>query len=213
MDPVLLVLIVALVAVGGAGAFVMWRRRAAKPAAPTFRAGADIADRTFVGLGPRPDDRTMVGTVPPSAGDARTIVGLGAGPAPPEDRTMVAPAPGPAAPATPGAGPATARTIVVPRGPRARLVLTKGGSGGPFELTEKEHVLGRSSMADIRVDDPSVSGRHAALSPRGDGFAVRDLGSTNGTLVDGTKVEGEHLLVGGETVQVGEALLRYERLR
>lgn len=213
MDPVPIVVIVAVVALIGAGAFVMWRRRAAKPVVPTFRSSADVADRTFVGLGPRPaDDRTIVGTAPPRADDARTMVGLGTPPSR-GDRTAVGVPPEPAAVPAADAGPATARTIVVPRGPRARLVLTKGGSGGPFELAEKEHVLGRSSAADIHVDDPSVSGRHASLSPRGDGFVLRDLGSTNGTLVNGAKVEGERVLVGGETVQLGEALLRYERLR
>lgn len=94
---------------------------------------------------------------------------------------------------------------------RARLTVTKGGAG-TFVLEDREHTIGRSRRADVIVSDPSVSGLHAKLTPRGLAFVLTDLGSTNGTTVNGTRVEGERLLEGGETIGVGEARVRYERL-
>ncbi len=94
---------------------------------------------------------------------------------------------------------------------RARVTVTKGGSG-TYELDDREHTIGRSRRADIVVPDPSVSGRHAMLSPRGVAFVLEDLGSTNGTTVNGRPIAGEHVLEGGETIGIGEARIRYERL-
>lgn len=94
---------------------------------------------------------------------------------------------------------------------RARLTVTKGGSG-KHELEGRAYVIGRSSSADIALADPSVSGRHAQVSPCEGQFAIVDLGSTNGTTVDGRALDGEHVLRGGETIGIGDARLRYEVL-
>ncbi len=104
------------------------------------------------------------------------------------------------------------RQLVVPPKPKARLARKSGGSGGPWELLPREYEIGRSSSADIIVPDPSVSGHHAKLVPHGDGFAIRDLGSTNGTKVNGKVTSGDCALRGGETITLGEVTLGYERL-
>lgn len=201
MDPIWIVVVV-LVAAAGVSAWVVAGRRRNAPLAPRYTATS--ADRTVVDVRERrspADDRTVVGEGMPSD---RTVVGVES--APSAATLVLPPAPPPTRPDE------TAATVVVRRGPRARLWITKGGTGGPFDLSEREYSMGRSSSSDIVVADPSVSGHHATLAPRGDGFSIRDLGSTNGTTVDGKDVQGEHPLRGGEVIGLGEATLRYERL-
>ncbi|MCE0538473.1 FHA domain-containing protein [Kineosporia rhizophila] len=69
-------------------------------------------------------------------------------------------------------------------------------------------VIGRSADCEIRIDwDPLVSRRHASIVRTADGFEVRDLGSTNGVTVDGTRVEDVAALRLRGTVQVGDTAL------
>ncbi|WP_026459672.1 FhaA domain-containing protein [Schaalia suimastitidis] len=67
-------------------------------------------------------------------------------------------------------------------------------------LTEAVTVLGRSSEADIMVDDTGVSRRHLELRITPTGVIATDLGSTNGTFVEGHKIEAATLLNGNEIV-------------
>lgn len=94
---------------------------------------------------------------------------------------------------------------------RGRLTVRLGGTGS-FDLGPRAYVLGRSPSSDIVLHDTSVSTRHARLSPHLDGFVIADLGSTNGTVVNGERVAGERLLEGGEIIRLGEATLLYERV-
>ncbi len=71
-------------------------------------------------------------------------------------------------------------------------------------------LLGQASVCGIRVSDPSVSRRHLELEARDGVLRVRDLESTNGTLVNAT-VMLEARLRGGETLQVGDTVLRVLR--
>lgn len=96
--------------------------------------------------------------------------------------------------------------------PRARLSIRKGGTGGPFELADREYTIGRSSRVDVLLQDPTVSGAHAKLVPHPDGFLITDLSSTNGTTINGTPVHDSQLLRGGEVIGIGDAVLRYEAL-
>ncbi len=70
--------------------------------------------------------------------------------------------------------------------------------GEKWLLTEDVTVLGRSSKADITVDDPGVSRRHVELRITPDGVILTDLGSTNGTFVEGHKVDAATLLDGNQ---------------
>lgn len=67
-------------------------------------------------------------------------------------------------------------------------------------------VLGRADDVDVRIDDPSVSGHHAAV--RFDAWKrsawVTDLGSTNGTLVNGRAITGETALAEGNVLSLGD---------
>lgn len=70
-------------------------------------------------------------------------------------------------------------------------------------------VIGRLDECDITIDDPKVSRRHAEVRPAGDAFRLVDLGSTNGTLVNGQRTV-EHELGDGDRIQVGDSVVRFE---
>lgn len=67
-----------------------------------------------------------------------------------------------------------------------------------YVLDEHTVVVGRSPECDISIVDSNVSRRHAEIQPRGDGFVVVDLGSTNGTRVNGVRVSERELQDGDE---------------
>jgi hypothetical protein len=64
-------------------------------------------------------------------------------------------------------------------------------------------VLGRSREADVQIDDPNVSRKHAELRPSGASWTVRDLGSTNGVKVNGRRIQGAQSLRDGDTITIG----------
>jgi len=71
--------------------------------------------------------------------------------------------------------------------------------------------LGRGAENAIRLDgDDFVSTRHALLEPRPDGLWVEDVGSTNGTFVNGARVTTARHLVEGDVVRIGKSDLRVE---
>lgn len=108
------------------------------------------------------------------------------------------PAPAPAAPAPPAPAPAAA----------AQWVLV--WPAGEVPIGDAALVIGRSKDCDISLADGNVSRRHAELGRDGDGFAVRDLDSTNGTLVNGRRIRREPVAEGDE-ITVGTSTLRIER--
>lgn len=74
--------------------------------------------------------------------------------------------------------------------------------GRRYQLSGPVTVIGRGSDADVVVDDPGVSRRHAEIRVEPGGAVVRDLGSTNGTFVDGERA-GAARLSDGSTITVG----------
>ena len=70
--------------------------------------------------------------------------------------------------------------------------------------------VGRDDANDIVIDDPSVSRLHAIFSSAENGIAVTDLSSTNGTFVNGERVNGVHALNSGDVVDIGSAKLTLE---
>jgi hypothetical protein len=92
-----------------------------------------------------------------------------------------------------------------------------GTSGGSVVLEDDRRMplgnqpltIGRATDAAIRISDTSVSRRHAEIRPSSDGWTVVDLGSTNGTRVNGVPVT-ERRLADGDTITVGDATLRFE---
>jgi hypothetical protein len=70
--------------------------------------------------------------------------------------------------------------------------------------------IGRSAGSDIVLPDDYVSQTHARLFPRKQFFILEDLGSLNGTFVDGRRLEGEHQIKPGQEIVIGETIFRYE---
>jgi hypothetical protein len=70
-------------------------------------------------------------------------------------------------------------------------------------------VLGRDAGSGVRLDDDEfASARHARIDPRPDGVWVEDLGSTNGTFVNGAQIGSRRLLQPGDVLRVGETELQ-----
>ena len=71
-------------------------------------------------------------------------------------------------------------------------------------------IIGRMSECDVTVNDTNVSRRHAEVRTSGTSHVVVDLGSTNGTLVNGERVVSERLIADGDIISVGSTHLRFE---
>ena len=68
-------------------------------------------------------------------------------------------------------------------------------------------VLGRSPEADVLLDDPYASMFHLRLTMEGDTMSLSDLGTTNGTYVNGRRVTNPVVLNAGDSVQVGKTIM------
>jgi len=97
--------------------------------------------------------------------------------------------------------------------PRAELITIGGeeGSSVPegivFDI-QGVATLGRAESARVVLDDTSVSAHHAMLRPADGGWAIEDLGSRNGTLVNGRPVTAQLALECGDAIQLGRVRLR-----
>ncbi len=88
--------------------------------------------------------------------------------------------------------------------PAYQLVMRAGPTPDKaIELNQDRMTIGRDATNEIVINDPEVSRQHARLTAQIGGYILEDLGSTNGTFVDGEKLIGPHLLKPGETVQLG----------
>ncbi len=82
-----------------------------------------------------------------------------------------------------------------------------------IELAPGENVFGRDSDAVVWIDDASVSRRHARIVVDGDDATLEDLGSKNGTLVNGEPVHGGRRLADGDRIEVGRASMVFRVLK
>jgi pSer/pThr/pTyr-binding forkhead associated (FHA) protein len=83
--------------------------------------------------------------------------------------------------------------------------------GEIFTLDAHPLTVGRAVNNDVSMpDDEYASGRHARFEPRRDGIWLEDIGSTNGTFVNGIRLTRERKLTPGDVVRVGETDLRFE---
>ena len=80
------------------------------------------------------------------------------------------------------------------------------GGGDPIPLLKPEVVLGRRHGCDIRLDYDNVSGKHCVLRLIHGVWNVRDLGSTNGTKINGTRLNSEHTLMPDDELGIADHL-------
>ena len=95
-----------------------------------------------------------------------------------------------------------------------RLVVIQSGVltvGEEFGLDARPLTLGRGPQNDVSIDgDEFASARHVRVEPRRDGVWVSDVGSTNGTYVNGVRIDRPRKLAHGDVVRVGETELRFD---
>ena len=103
-----------------------------------------------------------------------------------------------------------------PLGPKhAALIVLQGVSlGTSIPLDQDSLIIGRGSDCDLRVDDNLASRQHARVERRGRGgeepaYSLHDLGSTNGTFVNGKLVEDPHQLADGDKIRVGRHVFKF----
>ena len=90
----------------------------------------------------------------------------------------------------------------------ATLVVVRGkGAGGEHALDRPKLVLGRGPGVDVAFDDAEMSRQHIAVEFTGGGFRLCDLGSTNGTLVNGTLVRAREL-AHGDRIEIGQHVVQ-----
>jgi len=92
------------------------------------------------------------------------------------------------------------------RDARALLV----ADGRRFLVGARGATLGRSRTCDVVLEDANVSRQHAEVRPRGGGWFVADLGSTNGVAVNGARIEQAHALRPGDRIELGTTVLTFE---
>src|SRR5204863_3149555 len=112
--------------------------------------------------------------------------------------------------------------ILTPQQSRGRELLPLGGRlivlrspalppGQEHALDSAPVTLGRSGQNDIALpEDEFASSAHARIEPRRDGVWIEDIGSTNGTFVNGERVERARRLQTGDVVRIGETDLRFD---
>jgi len=90
---------------------------------------------------------------------------------------------------------------------KAQFKFLSGARAGQIEAFRKGYIgLGRHPLSDVRFDaerDLDVSSRHAAIVRKTEGFVLQDLGSRNGTFVNGTRISGDTLLKRGDVIGFG----------
>ena len=94
--------------------------------------------------------------------------------------------------------------------PRLEVVAAIGHDPGTAFDIRDGATLGRSDGADIRVDDPFASSAHARIFSRGDFMYLEDMGSTNGTYLNGRQVRTAERLKVADAIRIGDTEYRYQ---
>lgn len=93
---------------------------------------------------------------------------------------------------------------------RALLMVSAGEAAGMvFPVTQPSLLIGRSSEAQVRIDEHALSYEHARLDEVAEGYTLRDLGSTNGTYVNGQRLVETVLLSSGDSIRMGSTTFTF----
>src|SRR5258708_6088473 len=88
---------------------------------------------------------------------------------------------------------------------KARLISIGSSSPGEYQLSKQTVTIGSHRSNDLIIDDSAVSRRHATITHKTGGFELADLGSTNGTLVNGKRLRVPVALGRGDEIKFGSA--------
>ena len=165
----------------------------------------DLAVGTFgIAVSTRGDDAEA--EAPPAAPPVAPPVARPAPPVPPAPATV------PLAPPVASAA-SLGATMVFQQPPepeRPAEVASLEYPGGVYTIEERVTVIGRSSECELTVEDANVSRRHCEIRRIGDGYSLVDLDSTNGTEVNGQRIQ-ETALMSGDVIEVGTTRITFER--
>jgi pSer/pThr/pTyr-binding forkhead associated (FHA) protein len=97
-----------------------------------------------------------------------------------------------------------------PRKGKAFLMVSTGAAAGTvFPLTDPSILIGRSLDAQVSINEQAISNEHARIEQKGANFTLRDLGSTNGTYVNGQRLVDTVVLAGGDTIRMGSTTFTF----
>ena len=106
------------------------------------------------------------------------------------------------------------RAFNAPERVRAVLRFGSGDSNqGEYEIGDNEIAIGRSQQCHVVLEDKRSSRRHAIIKREGLRFLLKDLGSANGTLLNGNPVVDEHELQSGDQMQIGDTVFTFQILQ
>lgn len=105
-------------------------------------------------------------------------------------------------------GPPPATTAQALAGHPRLVVRGAGKESKEFPVDGDRAVIGRLAGSDIQIDDPGASRRHAEIRKEGDEFLIKDLGSTNGTLLNEETIS-EETLQDGDRITIGDTVLEF----
>lgn len=89
--------------------------------------------------------------------------------------------------------------------PNYQLTMRSGPTPGKtYQLDQEETIVGRDLANDIAISDPEVSRRHARFMKKEENFLVEDLGSTNGTFLNGERISSPQEVQEGDVITLGE---------
>jgi hypothetical protein len=115
------------------------------------------------------------------------------------------------APSSPAAQQLAAAVASVRTGQLIVLKIPSVDEGHALQLNAAPVTIGRSSQNDLGLDgDEFASARHARFEPRRDGVWLEDVGSTNGTYVNGVRLDAPRRLRAGDVIRIGETDFRFD---
>ena len=109
--------------------------------------------------------------------------------------------------------PQAATIIDLPATGDTVTVQTGSGHSRAYDLPAKDMLIGREAQSDIVLDDGKVSRAHARLTFNAGTWSVIDLGSSNGTYLNGQKVSGQQQLTNGDRIKIGDTTLVFMSAR
>ncbi len=183
--------------------------RLVSPAASPPAAPAKLQTTGYFETGKRPGQPAGAMPPPPAAPAPRAAPPPPPAPPPQPPRAATPPPPAPAP--VPPAGAAPGRGSAAAAAPLAKFLVRSGALKGQRLIVRVPIVnIGRADYCDMMIPDDSVSSQHAKLTRREGVWVLADLGSTNGTMVDGEKIEGDIPLAPGAFVRFGDVQLIFE---